>query len=297
MAMTVNPAGLNGPLVASLLAATISLSSLQADPVPLGFLKVGDDVGGYEITSEQRIKAPISSIKARVKVIFYFPAFDTESPAKLKAVRTIMDIYGSTDVAYLVIWENKIPIQELRIDHLDPGNNYSIESGSLPSNPKPSQCYFAQDNKISVNGFYSYGDMVEKLNTLFDPGKIKNKVVESLVRLSDEDKIQRNPAREDLFFFYSPGCERCDHELGLLRAKLALLRATYNVMAVRPDQSPGDQFTDDPFKDSAITDYSRVCFRAFQHLRDPFFIIVRGRRQLQAEMETVAGVLQTIKSR
>ena len=273
------------PVMALAMLASLSLS--RAGQPPIENLKTGDSIGKYEITSEKGVKVPIDSIKGKYKVIFYFSAFEKDTAGRLKAIRAIMEIFDSPDIGYATVWENQIPTQQKAS-----GNNYSIQSETLPAEPKPSWCYLADENgKVILNGFYSYGDVVEKLNTLFDIKQTRDKTIANLVgRASTECKS--DPGKENIFFFYMLGCTRCDSEAKLVQANLKALQGRYNVFAVRPEEGNADQSRTDAFKGSTIIDYSGVCMKAMQQPRDPFFIIADQQNHVKRALESVNEVIQ-----
>ena len=276
------------------LVAVGALSMSRGDQPPFGSLKMGDNIDRLDLISESGTKTSMDSIHGKYKVLFHFQASQMDTGNKLKAVAAAMNIFRSAPVAYLMIWDQKIPEELLKQYKIDLSVNYSIRTDDRISAPKPSYCVLADEKgNIIMDGFYDYGDIVVKLAALYGGNETDDAVAHGLLEETRAGaNTRRDPEKCNLFFFYTPGCHRCEDNLKSVKDNIALLRDKYNVFTVIPGYAGTYSSSDNVFKDSTIVDDFRIYENALRQKVDSFFIVTDHRGHFEGSIETLSEVLE-----
>lgn len=152
-------------------------------------------------------KINVSGEKDKYIVCFYLDASQNES---IERIKSIMSIYSENKFNYVLIWENEIPLSELKNVGLADSKNISLKGKIDLTQIKPSSFIINEDNEVEVIAGPIYLKLTRKIYELANnKGKFLDNVNNVIMNnLYKNYSNEIDMPKDILLIFTSTSCKR-----------------------------------------------------------------------------------------
>lgn len=178
----------------------------------------------------------INDVKSKYKVVFYLDSTNEDCMKRLDCISKIIDLISFEDMSYVLVWEDRIPVEQINEAGIAESYNYTLAGKATLSESKPTAFLTDENNKIVMVTGYSY---ISLINEIIEIGKKKDlsaKAGEMILKntLQSEAFLRENNGKT-LLMFMSSSCRLCRENEDIIRKNVDSLRKKINVITVRPD--------------------------------------------------------------
>lgn len=145
---------------------------------------------------------------SKYKVIFYLSDSCEACINRLDEIGKITRIFESDNIEYIILWEDKIPINKLKNSNIDIGICYSLKNQVSLSKLKPEEFILDKDNKVYYISSKERNQLVDVICTLDNFNNLKERVAKEII-ISNLNKGIIDLDKDTLTFFSSDACESC----------------------------------------------------------------------------------------
>lgn len=252
--------------------------------------------GNVSMFSYLNKKLKIADIKNKYKLIFYLSGTSPDCIQRLTAIHKIIEIYNFQNISYIILWEDKIPVDAVKKYNIDLNINYTFNNKSSISKSKPNGFLLDEDNKVLQVTGYSYIDVIKNIIALENKPNMLGKVNEEIFADAFGNKkggLDKN--KLTLLMFVSSSCKLCRETEEKIAKNLPALQKKLNVITIRPDFD-----TMQEYDVNYITDYSLVYFNVYDQVytakQFPFFAVLDKDKQVLEHFSNIDALLNYLKS-
>ncbi|WP_024831737.1 hypothetical protein [Ruminiclostridium josui] len=193
----------------------------------------------------------ISDVKSKYKVIFYLDSTNEDCMKRLDCISKTINLLSCKDVSYLIVWEDKIPVEEIKKAGIDEDYNYSLKSKVILSESKPNAFLVDENSKIAMVTGYSYISLINEIINLNGKTDLSAKAGKMIVNnVSKSGDFSGNSNEKTLLMFMSSGCKSCRVSEDIISKNMDSMSKKINLITVRSDfdtrQSYDKNFEIDP---------------------------------------------------
>ncbi len=178
----------------------------------------------------------ISDVKSKYKVVFYLDSTNEDCVKRLDCISKTISLLSCKDISYLLVWEDVIPVEDIKKAGIDESYNYSLKHKLSLSESKPNAFLLDENNKIVMVTGYSYISLINKLINLNGKTDLSVKAGELIVNnVSKSGNFPGNHNGKTLLMFMSSGCKICRVSEDIVSKNIESMGKKINVITVRPD--------------------------------------------------------------
>ncbi|ACL75599.1 hypothetical protein [Ruminiclostridium cellulolyticum] len=222
----------------------------------------------------------ISDVKSKYKVIFYLNSNNEESIKRLDCISKTISLLSCKDISYLLVWEDRIPVEDIQKAGIDESYNYSLKQKVSLSESKPTAFLMNENNKIIMVTGYSYISLINELINLNGKTDLSKKAGKMIVNnVSKSGDFSGNHDGKILLMFMSSGCKICRVSEDIVSKNIDAMGKKINTITVRPDFD-----TRHPYDKNFEIDPQQIYFNVFSHEQGiqasnrkyPMFLIINS---------------------
>lgn len=178
----------------------------------------------------------IDDIKSKYKVVFYLDSMNDDCIRRLDCIAKMIKLLSFADFRYVLVWEDRIPVDEIKKAGIDSSYNYSLEGKVSLSESKPTAFFADENNKITMVTGYSYISMINKVIELGENKDLSAQAIDMILKSASEtDTFPQDYAGKTLLMFISSGCRTCGGVEDIVSKNIDSMQKKINVISVRPD--------------------------------------------------------------
>lgn len=247
-----------------------SLELLSGDVIPSSAKLFGVSGEAYKI----------SDIKSKYKVIFYLDSTNEDSMKRLDCISKTISLLSCKDISCLIVWEDRIPVEDIQKAGIDKEYNYSLKHKVSLSESKPNAFLLDEKNKIKIVTGYSYVALLNELINLNGEKDLSVKAEKMIVNnVSKSGYYIDNNKGKTLLMFMSSGCKICRVSEEVVSKNIDSMGKKINIITVRPDFD-----TRQSYDKNLEIDPQQIYFNIFCHKQGiqasnrkyPMFLIVNN---------------------
>ncbi|HEX2926449.1 MAG TPA: hypothetical protein VHP38_09380 [Ruminiclostridium sp.] len=220
----------------------------------------------------------ISDVKSKYKVIFYLESTNEDCLKRLNGISKIISLLSYKDIRYQLVWEDRIPAEQLKESGIGISYNYSLEGKTVLDESKPTAYLLEEDNKIIMITGYSYISLINKIIELGGKRDFSTKAGEMILKdVSDSDQFHGQGAGKTLLMFMSSGCRLCRAGEEIIKKNTDSLQKKINVITIRPDFDEKQSFDKYYEVDPEQIYFNIFCYKlniGASNRKYPMFIII-----------------------
>lgn len=220
-------------IVVLISALTFGCSKLQNKAELLS----GDKIpSGIKLFSASGKAEKINIDKGKYKVVFYLDSTNAESMDRLDCISKMMSLISFKNVSYALVWEDRIPVDELRKVGIGESYNYSLEGRAVLSESTPNAFLMDEGNKVVMVTGYSYVSLINKIIELGGNREIHTGAGEMILRdVEKSGTFHREANKKTLLMFVSSSCKSCRAGEDILKQNIDAMRKKVNAITIRSD--------------------------------------------------------------
>lgn len=177
-----------------------------------------------------------NGVKSKYKVVFYLNSTNADCMARLDCISKMIGLLSFEGIRFLIVWEDRIPLEKIKEAGIDPGYNYSLEGKASLSESKPTAFLTDENNKIMMVTGYSYISLINKLIELSDKKDLGTKATEMILKdASKSGAFFRKDNEKTLLMFLDSSCRKCMEFEEIVRKNIDFMQKKIKVITVRPD--------------------------------------------------------------
>ncbi len=178
----------------------------------------------------------ISDVKSKYKVMFYLDSTNEDCMKRLDCISKTISLLSCKDISCLLVWEDRIPVENIQKAGIEERHNYSLKSKVSLSKSKPNAFLADENNKIVMVTGYSYVSLINELIKLNGETDLSVKAGEMLVNnISKSGDFPGNDNGKKLLMFMSSGCKICRVSEDIVSKNIDSMGKKINIITVRPD--------------------------------------------------------------
>ncbi len=210
-------------------------------------LTYGDTLpAGIKLRNVSGTANRIDDIKSKYKVVFYLDSTNDDCIRRLDCISKMIDLLSFADLRYVLVWEDQIPVEEMKKAGIDLSFNYSLEGKVFLSESKPTAFLADENNKITMVTGYSYISLVNKIIELNGNKDLSAQAIDMILKSAEGiNTSAQDRSTKTMLMFISSGCRTCREVEDIVCKNIDSMQKNINVISVRPDfdmQQEYDQY-------------------------------------------------------
>lgn len=188
-------------------------------------------------------KIKINDIQSKYKVVFYLDSENEDCILRLDCISKIINLLNFPDIRYVLVWEDRIPVEEIEKAGIDSSLNYSLEGKVSLSESKPTAFLADESNKIEMITGYSYVYMIIRIIELSGNKDFRPEAIDMLLKsASDKAAFPEDEDRVTMLMFLTSGCRDCFEVEELISENINDLKSKVNLISIRPEFDVQQQY-------------------------------------------------------
>lgn len=176
------------------------------------------------------------NVKSKYKVVFYLNSTNADCITRLDCISKMIGLLSFEGIRFLIVWEDRIPLERIKEAGIDPGNNYSLEGKASLSESKPTAFQTDENNKIMMVTGYSYISLINELIELGGKKDLGTKATEMILKdASKSGAFFRKDNEKTLLMFLDSSCRKCMEYEEIVHKNIESMQKKIKVITVRPD--------------------------------------------------------------
>lgn len=235
------------------------------------------EYSSLQIVNFNGSKIKFSSIESKYKILFNIPHSDTEElDEALGTIKGIMDLVGSTDFKFALVWEKPISQRLLKKYGIDISINYTANDKNF-KNVGDLVVLLDEKNNVLYDSFHDYSQIltaVKELNVIDLNVRILKMVKEDLAQkgMSFDDK-----KKYTLLILTDPSCKECKEFISQIENGYTIFNDKFNCIFLFPygymGSSPNWNTVEQPIGSLYSVVFDTTAPTSFILLDDKFQII------------------------
>jgi thiol-disulfide isomerase/thioredoxin len=236
----------------------------------------------------------ITQIKGKNKVIFYLQSSNPDCIERLYSINKLMKVFDVENVSYTILWEDKIPEEEVKKAGIDININYCLKGKRSFSQIKPEGYILDESNKVILRTGYSYGNMFYELHKLGGNKDLRDKVYKMILNdvfKGKEDTRDKN--KLTLLMFINFNCKKCKDMEKTFENNVSLLQSKFNTISIRTNFDKKTEY------DKLITfdDDTFVYLTSFNDKANyPYFAAINQNGEIVSTFEDLNQLLKYVRN-